>query len=145
MERVADQLVRTVRIRKAGAEHRENQVDQSLHQSVFGVAVNAGADAEVIGGKSDIDQRAGFAVQFVVGAVGRDDRKGVVAKGEFLVADFAHAGAGVVKKHLPTAMAVLGNRLVLGEVLPRNKKNIFHNSGAPFVFFSDFLYDYTMF
>ena len=32
-----------------------------------GVAVNAGADAEVIGGKSDIDQRAGFAVQFVVG------------------------------------------------------------------------------
>lgn len=67
MEQVADQLVRTVRIRKAGAEHRENQVDRSLHQSVFGVAVNAGADAEVIGGKSDIDQRAGFAVQFVVG------------------------------------------------------------------------------
>ena len=145
MEQVADQLVRTVRIRKAGAEHRENQVDRSLHQSVFGVAVNAGADAEVLGGKSDIDQRAGFAVQFVVGAVGRDDRKGVVAKGEFLVADFAHAGAGVVKNHLPTAMAVLGNRLVLGEVLPRNKRNIFHNSGAPFVFFSDFLYDYTMF
>ena len=79
------------------------------------------------------------------GAVGRDDRKGVVAKGEFLVADFAHAGAGVVKNHLPTAMAVLGNRLVLGEVLPRNKRNIFHNSGAPFVFFSDFLYDYIMF
>lgn len=81
MEQVADQLVRTVRIRKAGAEHRENQVDQSLHQSVFGVAVNAGADAEVIGGKSDIDQRAGFAVQFVVGQSGGMTAKELLRKG----------------------------------------------------------------
>ena len=58
------------------------------------------------GGKADINQGSGFVVKFVVGAVRRNDRKGVPAEGIFLRADFACAGAGAVGDHLPALMAV---------------------------------------
>ena len=59
-------------------------------------------------------------------AVGRYDRKGVLAEQKLRISDFADTGTGMVEYQLPASMTVLGNKLVFRQMLTGNKRNIFH-------------------
>ena len=78
-------------------------------------------------------------------AVGRYDRKGVLAEQKLRISDFADAGTGMVEYQLPASMTVLGNKLVFRQMLTGNKKNIFHKVANILPINSIFYNNYTMF
>ena len=78
-------------------------------------------------------------------AVGRYDRKGVLAEQELRISDFADAGTGMVEHQLPASMTVLGNKLVFRQMLTGNKRNIFHKVANIPPINSIFYNNYTMF